>query len=69
MREITAQIRELKERGVTTLRITGIPIWLAQGAYFAGAREGMKRLTNYTLSGEMIVYDAENSSLPLTVQT
>jgi len=63
MKEIIAQIRELKEKGVSTVRITGIPMWLAQGGYFAGAREGMKRLISYTLSNEMIVYDAENPTM------
>ncbi len=63
MREIIAQIRELKKRGLWTVRITGIPMWLAQGAYFIAAREGMKRLISYTLSNEMIVYDAENPAL------
>lgn len=63
MREIIAQIRELKEKGVGTVRITGIPMWLAQGGYFTGAREGMKRLISYTLSNEMIVYDAENPAM------
>ncbi len=63
MKEIIAQIRELKEKGVGTVRITGIPMWLAEGGYFTGARGGMKRLISYTLSSEMIVYDAENSAL------
>lgn len=63
MKEVIAQIRELKEKGVDTVRITGIPMWLAQGGYFTGAREGMKRLISYTLSNEMIVYDAENPAL------
>ncbi|MDI6603360.1 MAG: hypothetical protein QME57_04645 [Patescibacteria group bacterium] len=31
MKEIIAQIRELKEKGVRTVRITGIPMWLVQG--------------------------------------
>ncbi len=63
MKEIIAQIRELKEKGVQTIRITGIPIWLAQGAYFAASREGMKRIISFTLYSEMIVYDAENPEL------
>jgi|GEM_PF-1765128 hypothetical protein len=63
MKEVIAQIRELKEKGVGTVRITGIPMWLAQGGYFTGAREGMKRLISYTLSNEMIVYDAENPAM------
>lgn len=63
MQEVIAQLRELKEKGVKTVRITGIPMWLAQGAYFAGAREELKRLISYTLSSEMIVYDADDSSL------
>jgi hypothetical protein len=63
MKEVIAQIRELKEKGVDTVRITGIPMWLAQGGYFVGAREGMKRLISYTLSSEMIVYDADDASL------
>lgn len=63
MREVIAQIRELKGKGVNTVRITGIPMWLAQGGYFVAAREGMKRLISYTLSSEMIVYDAENPAL------
>lgn len=63
MKEIIAQIRELKEKGVGTVRITGIPMWLAQGGYFTGAREGMKRLISYTLSNEMIVYDAKNPAM------
>lgn len=62
-KEIIAQIRELKEKGVDTIRITGIPMWLAQAGYFIGAREGIKRLISYTLSSEMIIYDAENPAL------
>jgi hypothetical protein len=49
---------------VDTVRITGIPMWLAQGGYFAAVREGnMKRVISYTFSSEMIVYDAENPAL------
>lgn len=63
MKEIIAQVRELKSKGVDTLRITGIPTWLAQGAFFAAAREGINRLISYTPTSEIIVYDAENPEM------
>jgi hypothetical protein len=69
MKEVISQIRELRNKGQKVVRITGIPMWLAQGAYFAAAREGMERLISYTLSSEMIIYDKNNPDLVGKVET
>ncbi|QQS43412.1 hypothetical protein IPM65_04630 [Candidatus Roizmanbacteria bacterium] len=57
MREVAAQLKELKARGVNTVRMTGIPMWLSQGAAFAATRLGMDRVISYTLAKEVVVYD------------
>jgi hypothetical protein len=63
MRQIIAQVRDLKEKGQDSLRITGMPMWLAQGAAFIAAREGIRRITLYNLLKEVVVYDRERQDL------
>lgn len=57
MTQVVAQLKDLKDRGVTTVRLTGIPMWMSEGAAFAAARMGMDRVIAYTLSKEVVVYD------------
>jgi len=61
--QVVAQIRELKTRGISTVRLTGIPMWLIQGSAFAAAREGIQRIIFHTLTNDSILYDAQNPDL------
>ena len=63
MKEVIGQLREIKSEGKTVVRITGIPMWLSQGAYFAAARENLEKIISYTLSSEMVIYDKNNPEL------
>jgi len=63
MKEIIAQMREYVKEGKTTVRITGIPMWLIQGTAFIAAREGIKRIIFWTLNNEMILYDTDDPTL------
>ena len=57
MQQLIAQIRQARERGMTTLRITGFPSWLAQGAAFIAVKEGMTRVIASAPGKEVVVYD------------
>jgi len=63
MQQIIAQIRDLKNKGQADVRITGMPMWLAQGASFIAAREGMGRVTLYNLLKEVVVFDKDGKDL------
>lgn len=60
MQQITAQIRALRQTGVTTLRITGFPAWLAQGAAYIAVKEGIEKIIAFAPGKEVVVYDATN---------
>lgn len=63
MQQITAQVRDLKTKGQDNLRVTGMPMWLAQGTAFIAAREGMGKVTLYNLLKEVVVYDKDGKDL------
>ncbi len=57
MQQVIAQLREAKEQGMTTVRLTGFPAWLAEGASFAAVKESLERIIAFAPGKEVVVYD------------
>ncbi len=58
MQQVIAQLRELRTNGDTTVRLTGFPIWLAEGAAFAAVKEGFTKVISFAPGKEVVTYDA-----------
>ncbi|MDP3970905.1 MAG: hypothetical protein Q8P90_04345 [bacterium] len=58
MQQVIAQLRELRSQGDTTVRLTGFPIWLAEGAAFAAVKEGFTKVISFAPGKEVVTYDA-----------
>lgn len=63
MQQVIAQLREAKNQGATTVRITGFPVWLAEGASFAAVKEQFERIIAFAPGKEVVVYDAKGEMM------
>lgn len=63
MQQVIAQLREAKEQGMTTVRLTGFPAWLAEGASFAAVKENLERIIAFAPGKEVVVYDANGEMM------
>lgn len=58
MQQVIAQLRALRAAGDTTVRLSGFPIWLAEGAAFAAVKEGFIKVISFAPGKEVVTYDA-----------
>jgi len=58
MQQVIAQLREAKNKGTTTVRLTGFPAWLAEGAAFAAVKENLEKIIAFAPGKEVVVYDS-----------
>jgi hypothetical protein len=63
MQQVIAQLREAKEQGMTTVRLTGFPAWLAEGASFAAVKENLEKIIAFAPGKEVVVYDANGEMM------
>ncbi|PJA62972.1 MAG: hypothetical protein CO161_03560, partial [Candidatus Portnoybacteria bacterium CG_4_9_14_3_um_filter_44_9] len=63
MQQVITQLREAKDRGMTTVRLTGFPAWLAEGASFAAVKENLERIIAFAPGKEVVVYDANGEMM------
>jgi hypothetical protein len=63
MQQVIAQLRELRKNGDTTVRLTGFPIWLAEGAAFAAVKEGFTKVISFAPGKEVVTYDVSGEHM------
>jgi len=63
MQQVIAQLREAKKQGMTTVRLTGFPAWLAEGASFAAVKENLERIIAFAPGKEVVVYDVNGEMM------